>query len=262
VNGGNWGSKMTTRRGREWFDDDDFWRELCPFLFSEKRLASAPEDVGKILALAAPEGKAALDLCCGPGRCSVALAQAGFGVTGVDRTKYFLDEARARARAAHVKVDWVQADMRDFVRKEAFSLALSMFTSFGYFDDRREDIEVLGNILASLKPGGVFLIDVMGKECLAKVFQPTMCDALPDGTRLIQRHEIVDDWTRVRNEWILIRNGVAKNYLFQHNIYSGQELRDRLEQVGFTNVKLFGSLDGEEYGLSSHRLIAVGHKQS
>jgi SAM-dependent methyltransferase len=251
---------MTARRTKEWFDDDTFWRDLYPFMFPAQRFAATPEQLEKILALAKPDGKTALDLCCGPGRCSIALAQAGFKVTGVDRTKFLLDKARAKARVAKTKIEWLQMDMRDFVRAETFDLVLSMFTSFGYFDDKNEDLHVLRNILTSLRPGGVFLIDVMGKERLAKILQPTTADELADGTKLIQRHEIFDDWTRIRNEWILIRQGRAKSFKFHHTIYSGQELKDRMEQVGFTDVKLYGDLDGEEYGPNAHRLIAVARK--
>ena len=135
--------KMTARRKKEWFDDDAFWQEMYPFMFHEQRFTVAPEEVEKALALTNPSGKAALDLCCGPGRCSIALAQTGFSVTGVDRTKYLLDKARAHANAADVKIEWVQADMRDFVRPDTFDLVLSMFTSFGYFDNKREDIALL-----------------------------------------------------------------------------------------------------------------------
>ena len=132
-----------------------------------------------------------------------------------------------------------------------------MFTSFGYFDNKREDIAVLENMFASLRSGGACLIDVKGKECLARILQPTTSDIMPNGARLVQRHEIFDDWTRVRNEWILIHKGRSKSFTFHHTIYSGQELRDRLESVGFRDVTLYGSLDGEEYGPDSDRLIAV-----
>jgi SAM-dependent methyltransferase len=250
---------MSSRK-KEWFDDNTFWQELYPFMFPEQRFADAPIETQKVLSIAKPYGKAALDLCCGPGRCSIALAKTGFKVTGVDRTRFLLNKARAKAREAKVKIEWVQMDMRDFVRPKAFNLVLSMFTSFGYFDNKSEDLEVLENILTSLMPGGVCLIDVTGKEWLSKVFQPTRSDVLPDGTEIIQKAEIFDDWTRVRNEWILIRKGGAKSFKFHHTIYSGQELRDRMEQTGFTDVKLFGNLDGDEYGLDAQRLIVVGHK--
>ncbi len=164
----------TAKRKNEWFDDDSFWRELYPFMFPVQRFAAADEQVAQALALTKPSGKSVLDLCCGPGRCSIALAKKGFRVTGVDRTKYLLGKARAKAKTAHVKVEWIREDMRDFVRPGAFALVLSMFTSFGYFDDRRDDMTVLQNMFTSLQPGGAFLIEVLGKECLAKILQPTI----------------------------------------------------------------------------------------
>jgi SAM-dependent methyltransferase len=251
---------ITASRKKEWFDDDTFWREMYPFMFPEEHFAAAAVQVEKALTLTKPSGKTAVDLCCGPGRCSIALAKSKFKVTGVDRTKFLLDKARAKARSAKTKIEWVHMDMRDFVRPDAFDLALSMFTSFGYFDDKNEDLQVLRNILTTLRPGGACLIDVMGKERLAKILQPTTSDVLPNGTKLVQRHEIFDNWTRIRNEWILIRKGRSKSFQFHHTIYSGQELRDRLEQVGFTDVKLYGNLDGDEYGPAAQRLIAVSHR--
>ena len=251
---------MTKRRKKEWFDDDSYWRDLYPYMFPQKRFADTPEQIDKALKLTKPKGKSALDLCCGPGRCSIALAQRGFAVTGVDRTKYLLDKARARARASKVKIEWIQQDMRDFVRPDSFDLVLSMFTSFGYFDNKDEDITVLENMFANLRSGGKCLIDVKGKECLARILQPTTSEVLPNGAKLVQRHEVFDDWTRVRNEWILLHKGRSKSFTFHVTIYSGQELRDRLESVGFCNVTLYGSLDGEEYGPDSNRLIAVAKK--
>ena len=252
--------EITMKRKKEWFDDDSFWQDLYPFMFPEKRFASSPGEIEKVLALTKPGGKAALDLCCGPGRCAVPLARAGFTVTGVDRTTFLLDKARDRARTQRVSVEWIQMDMRDFVREGAFDLALSMFGSFGYFDDKSEDLLVLRNVFTSLKPGGAFLVELMGKERLAKIFQATTSDVLPDGTKLVQRHEILDDWTRIRNEWILIRKGKAKSFEFHHTVYSGQEIRDRMTHVGFTEVELFGSFDGDCYGLGAQRLIAVARK--
>jgi SAM-dependent methyltransferase len=247
-------------RKKEWFDDDSFWRELYSFMFSAQRFAAAAEQVAQALALTKPPGKTALDLCCGPGRCSIALAKRGFRVTAVDRTKFLLDKARAKARAARVKIEWVREDMRDFVRPNSFALVLSMFTSFGYFDDRQEDVAVLRNIFHSLQPAGVCLIEGLGKERLAKVFQPTSSTLLPDGTLMIERREIFDDWTRIRNEWLLLKNNRLQRFRFHNTVYSGLELRDRLELAGFTNVRLYGSLAGAPYGPDAERLIAVARK--
>jgi len=251
---------MDTNRSKEWFDDESFWEETYPIMFPRKRFTDTPDEVEKVLQLVKPKGKAVLDLCCGPGRCSVALASKGFEVTGVDRTEFMLKKAKARARRAKVKIEWVKSDMRDYLQQQRFDLVLSMFTSFGYFDHKDEDLQVLGNMLASLNPGGSMIIDVMGKERLAKIFQPASSDLLPNGTTIVQRREIFDDWTRIRNEWLVIRKDRVKRYKFHHTVYSGQELRDRLEQVGFHQVKLYGSLDGDEYGPEAQRLCAVAQK--
>jgi hypothetical protein len=118
-------------------------------------------------------------------------------------------------------------------------------------------MRVLQNVRASLRRGGLLVVDVMGKERLARIWQPTSSTRLPDGTTLVERREVFDDWTRVRNEWTLIRKGAVETHHFHHTVYSGQELRDRMEAAGFSKVKLFGNIQGEPYGLDSTRLLAV-----
>jgi SAM-dependent methyltransferase len=248
------------KRKSEWFDNEELWRETFPFMFPEERIASADATVKKALSLCKVKGKSALDLCCGPGRCSVALSRRGFSVTGVDRTKYLLDKARARARAAKVRIEWIDADMRDFVRAESYDLALSMFTSFGYFEDREEDNRVLSNVFRSLRPQGVFLIEMMGKENLAKIFQPVSAETLPDGSMMVEQRQIIDDWSRVRIEWTIIEKSRVRKFVFHLNLYSGQELRGKMEMAGFSDVKLYGNLEADPYGPQAKRLIAVGRK--
>ena len=60
----------------------------------------------------------------------------------------------------------------------------------------------------------------------------------------VERSEVVDDWTRVENEWILIRDGRARTFRFRLSVYSGQELKDGLHAAGFVRVTLHGDLDG------------------
>ena len=250
---------MKKQKNKEWFENEPFWIEMYPYLFSEKRFTEAFDQVDKIIKLLKLKKGSVLDLCCGPGRCSIAFAKKGFSVTGVDRNRYFLDKGKAKARSAKVKIEWIKQDMRDFVRPGSLDFILSMFTSFGYFDDKQEDLKVMKNMYTNLKPGGSCLIDLFGKEILAKIFQHTNSEELPDGSTLVQRHKIIDDWNKIRNEWILIRKGRAKSFKFDLNIYSGQEMKELLEQAGF-KVKLYGNLDGDSYGSNAQRLVVVGRK--
>ena len=54
-----------------------------------------------------------------------------------------------------------------------------MFTSFGYFASRDDDLRVLRNVRASLNAHGTLVLDVMGKEWLARHFQPTRSEVAP-----------------------------------------------------------------------------------
>jgi SAM-dependent methyltransferase len=152
-------------------------------------------------------------------------------------------------------------DMRSFVRLSTFDLACNLFTSFGYFKDEQDDLRVLRNIHQSLKDTGVLVMEVVGKERLARTWQNTISTELADGSLLVQRPQIRDDWCRVYSEWILVKDGCSRSFRFEHTIYSGRELKDRLStSCGFEPVQLFGDLQGSGYDLEAKRLIAVARK--
>ena len=243
-----------------WFEDEAFWKKLYPFLFTGSKLDAAEVEVDSVLQLAGLECGDVLDLACGPGRHSVALAKRGFRVTGVDLSTFLLSKARERARAEDVDVEWEREDMRRFVRPERFDLALSLFTSFGYFESKEDDLKVLRNIHRSLRPGGALVMEIAGREALARRFHPTTSKELDDGRLLVERHEIFDDWTRIRNHWIVIENDTATTFRFEFRVYSGQELKGLLSDAGFAGVRLCGAYDGRSYDLDAERLVAIARK--
>jgi SAM-dependent methyltransferase len=244
----------------EWYEDEAFWTTFAPFIFSEGRFERAAEQIDAILELTEPPGRDVLDLCCGPGRHAVPLAARGYRVTGVDRTAPLLELARQRATAAAVDLELVESDMRRFSRPDGFDLVLNLFTSFGYFERRDDDLVALHRMFDNLRPGGRLLIDTLGKERLAREFLPVSIDEAADGTLLVQRHTILDGWSRIRRQWILIEGERARSYTFEHTVYSGQELAERLTAVGFVDIRLYGDLQGSAYDADARRLVVVASK--
>ena len=233
---------------KDWFDDPAFWKKFYPMMFSPDSFAGAEKNVKDIIRLVKPKGKDLLDLCCGPGRYSIPFSKAGYRVTGVDKTKFLLNKARANARKQKAKIEWVHSDMRDFSRPGSFDIALNMYTSFGYFKKESDELKVLKNLYISLRRGGKLIMDMGGKEAIARRFDPVQHNIMPNGSRLFQLHEIIDNWTGLRNEWILISKGKVFSFKFDLTLYSGRELKGMLEKAGFADVKLFGNLQGDEYG--------------
>ncbi len=169
----------------EWYENDEFWQDNYDVLFSEEAFRRAAEEVDRVLALLGAGPRHVLDLCCGPGRHSIPLAQRGVDVTAVDMSPFLLEKARENAHSAGVSMELVCADMRAFVRPSAFDAVLNLWTSFGYFQSRDDDVHVRANMFASLRPGGAVIIDVI--------------------STCIQRVAISHDWTMLDSEWILIR---------------------------------------------------------
>ena len=244
----------------EWYANEEFWEWSFSFMFPARRFEQAGEEVDQLVSLSEVRHGRVLDLACGPGRHSVQFAKRGFDVTGVDRSSFLLDHARRNATSAGVDIEWIEQDMLSFVRPSSFDLALSIFTSFGYFERPEDNRAVLENVYSSLKPGGRFVIHVLGKEPLAHKFLPTDFKELEDGRLLIQHREIIDDWTRLRATWLVVQGTGAEHFSFRVWIYSGSELRQMLAHAGFGPVNLYGALDGRAYDLDAQRLVAVATK--
>ncbi len=241
----------------EWFENENLWRDLYPYLFPPERFEAAREEVTSVLELSGFAGKKVLDLCCGPGRHSVELARRGYHVTGVDRSPYLLERAQNRAAENGLEAEWVLDDMRSFRRPEGFGLAVNLFTSFGYTASESDDMRVLENVRDSLVPGGSLVMELMGKEVLASIFSRVGAAEPEDGSRLFMVRDVDEDWSVISNLWVLVRDGRAAEYSFSHRVYSARELRGMLTEAGFDDVRLYGGLDGSGYDLRASRLVAV-----
>jgi SAM-dependent methyltransferase len=243
-----------------WHDTPEFWQLAEPIIFSPARIAATPVEIDKIAALLPlPPASVVLDACCGIGRHSLELARRGHLVTGVDQVASYLARARQAALAEGLTVEFIPQDMRSFCRPQSFDAALSLFTSFGYYDDPAANQRVLLNIAASLKTGGKFLLDVHGKESLARIFQKRQWEQSGEYA-VIEEHEVLDDWARVRNHWILLQGSERHDLEFTLRLYSATELKTMLLAAGFTAVQAYGSLDGIPYNHEAKRLIIVATK--
>ena len=248
-----------TSANDDWFADEEFWIASYPFMFPDRRVEAAEHEVEQILALTRHTKGAVLDLACGPGRHAVALARRGFAVTGVDRSAFLLDKARLRASELDLDIEWVHEDMRAIRRPATYEIALSLFTSFGFFHDDADNQRVLDNVAGSLKPGGAFVLDMLGKEILARIFTPTSSTERSEGL-VVHRHRVTDDWSRMDNEWILLQHERPRTFRFAHWIYSAREIEWMFRKAGFAEIRVFGSLAGTPYGPDAERLVVVGTK--
>ncbi|MFJ4966362.1 class I SAM-dependent methyltransferase [Streptomyces sp. NPDC088729] len=245
----------------QWYEDDSLWSDFATTMFPPARAESAAALVGSSPLLDFPPGSRVLDLACGPGLFVVPLARRGYEVTGVDLSPSLLETARTACAEAGVDVRLERADMLAYTEPGAFDVVLNVFTSFGYFEDPDDNLQVLRNARESLAPGGQLLVDVMGKEVLAGwIGRPKAVD-LPDGSFVVQRDTVLDSWRRLRTDWTLVRGGSARTASILSWLYSAAELAALFERAGFTDVECFGGFDASGYDQRSERLIVRGRRK-
>lgn len=235
-----------------WSEDDATWEILERALFHGERIAAAPGEVEKIRALSGVVSGRALDLCCGIGRHSIALHEAGFRVTGVDRTERYL----SRAREAQPAVEWVRGDARTWRGTAPYDLAVNLWTSIGYTDDVADDVRLMATLRANLRPGGVAVLELSGREVLARKFVRRSWHEW-EGIILLEDRKIIEDWARVQARWVVLDGATRREVTLMIRQWTGTELRQALSSVGFASVSLYGSYDGTPYDADADRLVAV-----
>lgn len=252
---------MTDTQGAIPFHEDErFWEAIEPFLFDEARWDAAGSEIDGVLNLAKPApGAAILDLCCGVGRHSVELARRGFKVTAVDRTERYLAKARAKAKDANLHIEFLKGDSREFVRSESFDGAISLFTSMSYFEDQIEEKRLVENVCQSLRPGGFFVIDIMGREIIQRILKGKDWNEL-GGAFLLEKIQPSEDWTRMDNDWIYLKGSVRIDFKLRLHLYSAESLSSILESCGFQKPAVFGGLSGVPYDSNARRLVLVARK--
>jgi SAM-dependent methyltransferase len=149
--------------------------------------------------------------------------------------------------------------MREFCRPGSFDAAINMFTSFGYFQDRRDDQRVARNLARSLGPKGVLVIETMGREVLARIFRPRDWYE-QSGYLVLEERKVSPDWSRIESRWILIKGKTRQEFTFSLRLYSAGEIKGLLKGAGFRRVEVFGGLSGAPYDHQANRLVIVAKK--
>ena len=104
-----------------------------------------------------------LDLACGTGLESRALARSGKSVVGIDRSPAMLADARRRSK--DFAIEYIEADVRTFSIGRTFDAAICGGDSLNHLESPGELRVVFANVARHLEPGGFFLFDALDHDC-------------------------------------------------------------------------------------------------
>lgn len=123
-----------------------------------------------------------LELCCGSGRITMPLANAGIPIAGVDHSAKMLAGLHEKATEAGLQIPTLQADMRTFEFRGVFNLIFVPFNSFQNLYGIEDVIACLASIRRHLSQSGRLIIDV---------FNPSV-EFLVDRSRVEHQHEDIE----------------------------------------------------------------------
>jgi SAM-dependent methyltransferase len=205
------------------------------------------------------KGSTMVDIACGKGRHSKALADMGFEVTGIDLSAASIEEAK-KDEDEHLQ--FFQHDMRLPFWINYFDYAFNFFTSFGYFRTRREHDNAIRTIAQSLKHEGFFVIDYLNvhysEERLEKSFTTTVESVTFHITKW-QDEEHFFKQIQVTDE-----NNKAPKHLYTERV-AKFSLGDFTEMLAYQDMQVqevFGDYQMGRYDVrKSPRMIIVARKK-
>ena len=242
--------------------------------FYDLEFGEFADDLALYLGFAARAGGPVLELGCGTGRILLALAGAGYRVTGVDLSPAMLAVARAKVSAAGLagSVALVEDDIRrlDRLGDARFALAFSAINSFLHLETRADQEATLAAARARLLPGGLLILDLFppdprtlleqdGRLAHAATYRDPRSgeriDKFVASTVDVaeQRIETVFFYDRLRADGAVERTAAP----FALRYVGRFELELLLERAGFGDVRLYGSYELDPFTAESERLIAV-----
>lgn len=199
-------------------------------------------------------GRSCLDVACGAGRHLAAMKTFGIDAYGLDLSR---DLLRSAAEVYGLRGRIVRADMRAIPYAQRFDAVTSFFTSFGYFEDPRDDASVLSGIARCLRPRGRFLFDFLNAP---NVRRTLVRENVEEKGSLTLRHSrrIDEHRGRVLRETDVTEDGRFLERRFESvRLYEPHDIDRLLEDAGLRTFARYGDLAGSAYSDTSPRCVTI-----
>lgn len=195
-----------------------------------------------------------LDIACGNARHAKLLARQHYQIFGIDLSFTLLKSA-SRHKANKTFPFLLQSDMRNLPFKNIFDVALSLFTSFGYFRSETMNQQVIKEFARILISGGRLVIDYLNTEHVINHLEPV--SERTSGKLKIREERWIDE-KRVYKKITIDQD---KTFSESVRLYSLNDLRNMMSSAGLKIYNIFGEYDGSEYKRDSSRMILFAVKE-
>lgn len=194
-----------------------------------------------------------LDLGCGPGLYAGLLAEKGHKVTGVDFSKSSIEYAKRQARDKQLNINYINSNYLDLKLDEnTFDLVMLVYTDFGVLlpEEQKKMVQFVYGVL---KPGGIFIFDVLNDLNLDQKLTPKNWEIVPDGFWKPRPYLALSESFLYEKEKVILYQHVVLDekerldvYRFWTHFFSHSNLEKILVENGFEKYEFFEDVLLEE----------------
>lgn len=177
-------------------------------------------------------------------------------VIGIDLSEESIEQAKTLEKDG---LEFYVHDMRNLYWADYFDLVVNLFTSFGYFHSKDDDLKMIRSVSDSLKARGLFVLDFMNVAKVRKTlvdFEEKTIDGIrfelnrsSEGGMIKKSIHIVDGETELDFEESVDALELA-------------DFEQYFEEAGLEIVSLFGDYQLDSFNENtSDRLIMVTQKK-
>ena len=242
--------------------NNDFFTLLYQEIFMNRSKEEIDFDVELIQKISQKTKCTVVDFCCGVGDILEGFERKGCETYGVDFSAYYVKKANEK----HAQKNVVQGDAIVINFNKTFDLSINWFSSFGYFDDNKNQ-QLLNNIFKHTKTGGKFILEIYNSYDVIRNFKPLLEYEKTYKEEIVKikrkSNYLINERKLIQN-WSFTYQGQTFNYETENQIYFIDEIIKKMEKSGFKNIKVLerskNIQDFKEASLDSVRLIFIGEK--
>tara|TARA_B100001287_G_scaffold226189_1_gene195894 strand:- start:22298 stop:23032 length:735 start_codon:yes stop_codon:yes gene_type:complete len=195
-----------------------------------------------------------LDLGCGKGRHAYKMSQYFEHVDGLDLSEKNIEKAK-KFVAPNLKFQI--GDMRNFNLSNRYNYIFNLFTSFGYFKNINQNIDVLKCCHSHLYKNGFLLIDYLNSE---QISNQSMKEEIKKINGIIFKTKKTIENNFVIKNISIFDKAKEHNYCEKVQLFDKEQFKEMLKESGFNLMSYFGNYQLNEFNKNSERLIMWAKK--
>ena len=215
-----------------------------------------------------PKDKSVLDLACGTGRHSVALALEGAKVVGIDNSKAMISKAKSHALSSGVAPRFIIGNMEEFqtIAPGQYDLIICLGNSLALLNDLEGLEKVLSSIYDTLRKDGVFIAQILNFEEIYRTgfrFFPQKAGTMDNGeevvfSRFYEHTDPPHSSTLVMTTQIKVKGRWTSQVSTQKVLNLNESLMKRyLARAGFRETKFYSDFSESIFVGSDDRNMII-----